>query len=221
MDLKEFLIAAGYLGLFSIIFAESGLLFGVIFPGDSLLFTAGWLASQGIFDITALVLGCFIAAVLGDNVGYTFGYRVGRRLFDNDDSFFFRRDNLVRAEKFYEQHGGKALILARFIPAIRTLAPIVAGIGQMRYRTFLIYNVTGGLLWAVGITLLGYYLGSSVPGVDRYLIPIIGLVIVISVIPPFWQIIKNPQRRRSALGVVARYWNNFGQGKRRGNGLDD
>jgi membrane-associated protein len=206
MDLKELIIAAGYLGLFSVIFAESGLLFGVVFPGDSILFTAGFLASQGVFDITALTVGCFVAAVLGDNVGYTFGYRVGRKLFNRQDSFFFSQDNLRRAEEFYARHGGQAIILARFIPAIRTLAPIIAGVGQMRYRKFFIYNVTGGLLWAVGITLLGYYLGTSVPGIDKYIIPVLGLIIVASILPPLVEILKNPQRRQAALGSLMKIW---------------
>jgi len=206
MDLKELIIAAGYLGLFSVIFAESGLLFGVVFPGDSILFTAGFLASQGVFDITALTVGCFVAAVLGDNVGYTFGYRVGRKLFNRQDSFFFSQDNLRRAEEFYARYGGQAIILARFIPAIRTLAPIIAGVGQMRYRKFFIYNVTGGLLWAVGITLLGYYLGTSVPGIDKYIIPVLGLIIVASILPPLVEILKNPQRRQAALGSLIKIW---------------
>ena len=211
MDLQELVIAAGYVGLFAIIFSESGLLFGVFFPGDSILFTAGFLASQGLFSITWLIVGFFVAAVLGDNVGYTFGRRVGRRLFNRQDSAFFHRDNLVLAEQFYQRHGGKTIVLARFIPAIRTLAPIVAGIGEMRYRTFLSYNILGGLLWAVGLTYLGYKLGSTIPGIDQYLIPLVGFIITISLLPGLWQVMRTPKRRQEAAGAVKRAWGRLRQ----------
>lgn len=206
MDLQEFIIAAGYVGLFAIIFSESGLLFGVFFPGDSLLFTAGFLSSQGIFHIAPLIVTCFAAAVLGDSVGYTFGRRVGKRFFTRDSSMFFNRDNITRARAFYEEHGGKTIVLARFIPGIRTLAPIIAGVGDMRYREFLAYNLLGGLLWAVGITLVGYFLGSSIPGVDRYLVPIIGIIIVGSLLPAFFQMLRTRERRRRFAGHVKETW---------------
>ena len=156
MDLKEILPAIGYLGIFSIVFAESGLFIGFFLPGDSLLFTAGFLASQGIFDIKILALGAFIFAVLGDSVGYEFGKKVGRKLFKRPDSFLFKKENLEKAENFYEKHGKKTIILARFVPIIRTFAPIIAGIGDMHYKTFLSYNVFGGFFWAVGISFAGF-----------------------------------------------------------------
>lgn len=143
MELQTLIETVGYAGIFAIVFAESGLLFGFFLPGDSLLFTAGFLASQGIFNIFILSSGCFLAAVFGDSVGYMFGHKVGRRLFHKKESFFFHKDNLQKAEIFYEKHGGKTIILARFLPFIRTFAPIVAGIGNMHYPTFLVYNNSG------------------------------------------------------------------------------
>ncbi len=201
-DLKQLIETIGYVGVFGIVFAESGLLFGFFLPGDSLLFTAGFLASQGFFNIWILALGCFIAAVTGDSVGYYIGHKFGRRLFHKEDSIFFHKDHLKRAEDFYEKHGGKTIILARFMPVIRTFAPIVAGIGKMKYETFLMYNVVGGLLWAVGVTVAGYFLGSAIPDVDKYLLPIIALIIVASVAPPLYHVLKEKESRRQLLTML-------------------
>lgn len=206
MELQQILITIGYLGIFAVIFAESGLLIGIVFPGDSLLFTAGFLSSQGYFNITYLVLICFIAAVLGDSVGYTFGRRVGKKFFSKEKSFFFNPENVVRAQRFYDKHGGKTIILARFLPGIRTLAPILAGVGDMHYPTFLSYNVVGGLIWAVGLTSLGYYLGSVIPGIDKYLLPILLFIIFASVIPSFWKVIFNREHRRHMTSQVKDAW---------------
>lgn len=182
-DLKAVIEAIGYIGVYTVVFIESGLLVGFFLPGDSLLFTAGFLASQGIFNIWALVAGCFIGAVAGDSVGYFIGHRFGRKLYAKETSRFFRKDHLIKAEDFYKKHGGKAIILARFMPIIRTFAPVVAGIGSMHYRTFLVYNLVGAFLWAVCVTLTGYYLGSAIPNVDKYLLPIIGLIVLVSIAP--------------------------------------
>lgn len=198
MDLQVLIETIGYLGIFGIIFAESGLLIGFFLPGDSLLFTAGFLASQGIFNIWILSIGCFFAAIIGDSVGYFFGHKMGKRLFHKKESFFFHKDNLKKAELFYEKHGGKTIILARFIPIIRTFAPIVAGIGSMRYSAFLFYNIIGGLIWGIGLTLAGYYLGRLIPDVDTYLIPIIVGIIFISLLPTVIHILKDKDTR-SAL----------------------
>src|SRR5919199_1372896 len=153
-DLQQIIIAFGYLGVWAIIFAESGLFFGFFLPGDSLLFTAGFLASQGVFDawggIWTLSLLCGVAAILGDSTGYAFGKRVGPRLFNRDDSRWFHKRHLRRAHDFYERHGGKAIVLARFMPFVRTFAPIVAGMGAMNYPRFLFFNVVGGVVWAFG-----------------------------------------------------------------------
>lgn len=189
-DLIKIIEAAGYLGVFAIIFAESGLLVGFFLPGDSLLFTAGFLASQGFFNIVTLTTLTFIAAVSGDSVGYMFGHKIGKKLFQKEDSIFFHKKHLLRAQKFYEKHGGKAITLARFLPVVRTFAPIVAGMGDMPYKKFLLYNILGGFLWAVLIPVLGYYLGSTIPGVDKYLLPILAVIIIISVLPTAFHLIK-------------------------------
>src|SRR3989344_6057761 len=151
MNLETILPTIGYVGIFAIVFAESGLLIGFFLPGDSLLFTAGFLASQ---------------------------------------------DHLLKAERFYEQHGKKTIVLARFMPIVRTFAPIVAGIGKMEYRTFIVYNIIGGFLWAIGLTGGGYILGNSIPNVDKYLLPIVATIIVLSILPQTVHILKNPNNRR-------------------------
>jgi membrane-associated protein len=203
-DLAQIIRTIGYLGVFAIVFAESGLFFGFFLPGDSLLFTAGFLASQGVFDIGVLAVGCFIAAVAGDQVGYVFGRRVGRPLFHREDSIFFHRKHLDRAERFYEKHGGKAIILARFMPVVRTFAPIVAGVGEMNYRRFVTFNVVGGALWGVGLTFAGYFFGSMIPDVDKYLLPIIFLIVVISVLPPALHVLRDPEQRQSLFDGLRR-----------------
>ena len=182
-DLVSIIKTAGYLGLFGIVFAESGLFIGFFLPGDSLLFTAGFLASQGYLNILILFPLTFAAAVLGDSAGYAFGRKVGPAIFTKDESVFFHKDHLEKAKIFYQENGPKTIVLARFLPVIRTFAPIVAGVGQMHYRTFLLYNVIGGALWAVGLSALGYFLGNVVPNIDQYLIPIILAIIVVSSLP--------------------------------------
>lgn len=196
LDLQTFVQTIGYLGIFSIIFAESGLFFGFFLPGDSLLFTAGFLASQGYFEIGLLAGGCFLMAVLGDNVGYWFGKKVGPKIFTRKDSFWFHKDHLERAHIFYEQHGGKTIILARFMPFIRTFAPIVAGVGRMPYQTFFAYNLIGGAIWAVGMTLLGYFLGRVIPGVDQYLLPIVLVIIFVSILPSIIHYVKERAKKK-------------------------
>ena len=190
LDFVSILESFGYMGLFAIIFAESGLLVGFFLPGDSVLFTAGFLASQGFFNIWLLAPMMFIAAVLGDSVGYAFGHKVGPKLFKREDSIFFHKNHLIRAKNFYDKHGGKTITIARFMPVIRTFAPIVAGMGNMPYKKFLLYNLLGGFLWAVCIPFLGYYLGNLIPSVDKYLLPIIALIVIASIAPSVIHIIK-------------------------------
>jgi membrane-associated protein len=195
--LKHFGSVWGLLAIWAIIFAESGLLVGFFLPGDSLLFTAGFLASQNLFNIYLLIAGAFICAVLGDNVGYATGHKFGRRLFQREDSRFFHKKHLVSAQNFYDKHGKKTIVLARFMPIIRTFAPIVAGIGKMNYRVFFAYNLIGGLIWTVGVTLLGYFLGQLIPDVDKYLLPIILVIIIVSIAPSifhFYQESKSSKR---------------------------
>jgi membrane-associated protein len=193
-DLRGLVASFGYFGIWAIIFAESGLLIGFFLPGDSLLVTAGVLASipDSPLNIFVLIFGCFVCAVLGDNVGYTTGYRFGRKLFDKPDSRFFKKKYLTQTQNFYEQHGKKTIVLARFLPIVRTFAPIVAGTAAMNYRIFIFFNVIGGFVWTVGVTLLGYYLGAIIPEdkVDRYLLPIILVIIIVSAAPSILHVIK-------------------------------
>lgn len=195
IDLIDLIKAVGLIGLALIIFAESGLLIGFLFPGDSLLVTAGLLASQGWFNVHLLAFVLFLAAIAGDSVGYAFGRKVGPRLFKKQDSLLFQKENLQRAEEFYERHGGKTIILARFMPVIRTFAPIVAGVGRMKYRRFVSYNVVGGLIWAVGLTYLGYFIGSKVDNVDHYILPFVAIIVLTSILPPAIHILRNQKSR--------------------------
>lgn len=190
LDPIKLIESFGYAGLAFIIFAESGLLFGFFFPGDSLLFTAGLLSSRGILNIAAVVAISFVAAVAGDNVGYSFGKKVGPRIFNREKSLLFDKEHLVKAQIFYEKHGSKTIVLARFMPFIRTFAPIVAGVGSMDYKTFFTFNLIGGLLWAVGMPLAGYFLGRVIPDIDKYLLPIIGFIILASVLPTAIHLLK-------------------------------
>ncbi len=183
VDLVGFIKAVGYVGVFGMIFAESGLLVGFFLPGDSLLFTAGFLAAQGYLSIWILAPLAFVAAVLGDAVGYGIGHRLGRSLFNRAESTFFKPEHLRRAELFFERHGGLAIVLSRFLPIVRTFTPVVAGAGRMRYPRFALFNVVGGFVWAVGVSLAGYFLGSAIPNIDRYLLPIVLAIIVASVAP--------------------------------------
>lgn len=201
-DLAGIIETVGYIGLFAIVFAETGLLIGFFLPGDSLLFTAGFLASQGIFNIYVLCFLMFVAAVVGDSVGYLIGHKYGKRLFKKEDSLLFHKDHLERAKSFYEKHGGKTIIIARFMPIIRTFAPVVAGIGDMKYSTFITYNIVGGLLWAVGLPTLGFVLGSSIPDVDKYLLPIVAIIVLASVAPGIYHTLKTKEQRRQALAFL-------------------
>ena len=190
LDPKIIIETLGLAGIFAIVFAESGLFFGFFFPGDSLLFTAGFLASQEYLGLDLLLLGSFIFAVLGDNVGYWFGRKIGPKIFTKEDSLFFQKKHIERAQKFYEKYGNKTIVLARFVPVVRTFAPIVAGVGNMKYGKFVLYNIIGGFIWTFGLILAGYYLGRSIPGIDRYLLPIIALIIILSVLPAVREIMK-------------------------------
>ncbi len=187
VDLEQLILAVGLIGLAAIVFAESGLFFGFFLPGDSLLLTAGVIsaAHPEAFPIWLVCAVCFVAAISGDAVGYWFGQRYGRRLYERPDSRFFKKSHLRAAEDFYERHGGKTIVIARFLPFVRTFAPIVAGTARMHYPKFALYNFTGALLWAVGVTLAGYFLGTIIPAevLDRWLYVIIAVVIALSILP--------------------------------------
>jgi len=205
-DLMDFIIAASIVGVAAIVFAESGLLIGFFLPGDSLLFTTGFLIHSGLldFNIHLAVAIIFAAAVLGDSVGYTFGRKLGPRLFKKPDARLFKQEYIQQAQNFYEKHGGKAIIIARFVPIVRTFAPLVAGASNMDYKRFLSFNVIGAFLWAAGVTYIGYGLGSVFESagieIDHVLLPIIALIILISVLPPAIHIFKDKKTRTA-------FWN--------------
>lgn len=183
IDIIELVRITGYFGLFVIIFAESGVFFGFFLPGGSLLFAAGLLASQGLFNIYWLVVVVASAAMLGDSAGYWFGARVGHKIFNKEDSLFFHKKYLETTREYYEKYGPMTIVIGRFVPFVRTFAPILAGVGEMKYRKFLSYNIIGALLWAVGVSLLGFFLGRTVPGIQKYITPIIILIIFLSILP--------------------------------------
>jgi len=185
----------GYLGIFITLFLESGIPFGFFLPGDSLLFTAGLLASQHYLNIAGIIVISVAAAILGNNAGYYTGKRFGRRLFKNDKSFWFSPKRLDEAGDFFEKEGPLSLVLARFIPAGRTFVPIAAGAAKMRYRTFLLFNALGGLLWGIALPVLGFTLGKTVPNIDKYLLPAIFLIIVLSIIPAAWHRYRHIKKR--------------------------
>jgi membrane-associated protein len=189
-DLLAIITTAGYFGLFAIVFAESGLFFGFFLPGDSLLFTAGFLASQGTISIGLLLPLLIIAAISGDSVGYAFGARVGPKIFTRKESRFFKPDHVTRAHEFFVKYGKKAIVLARFLPILRTFVPIIAGVAKMPYREFIMYNIIGGISWVSSMLLLGYFLGRQVPDAEKYLHPIIIVIIIVSFLPMLNEIRK-------------------------------
>lgn len=195
-DLITLTKTAGYTGLFLITFAESGLLIGFFLPGDSLLFTAGFLSSQGFLDIMILAPLLFLAAVTGDSVGYAFGHHVGQRIFKRKKSVLFNEENLKMTESFFALYGAKTIVLARFLPVVRTFAPIMAGVARMSYPVFFFYNLLGGLLWSVGILLLGYFLGRLIPNAHEYILPIVLGIILLSILPQIIKIASNKKLRQ-------------------------
>lgn len=226
IDIVDFILQFSWIGVAAIVFAESGLLIGFFLPGDTLLFTSGLLVQAGKIpiDIHLLVFILFIAAVLGDSVGYTFGSRIGRRLYEKPDSKLFKKAHLEAAEKFYAKYGGKTVIIARFVPAIRTFAPIVAGASKMKYRTFLLFNVIGAFLWAVGITYLGYFLGQKFEEmgleVDHVLLPTLAVIVLLSALPAIVHLIRNPDQMKAIWTVANRQveswfgWSDDNDGKK-------
>lgn len=184
-DLPALVQWAGYVGLTLIIFAETGLLVGFFLPGDSLLVTAGLLAADPAFGLNVWLLGLIltVAAIVGDTVGYHVGKATGPRIFTRENSLFFHKDHLLKAQAFYEKHGGKTIIIARFMPIVRTFAPVVAGVGQMRYASFLAYNVVGGVLWIWSMLLTGFVLAKTVPGVAKHVEKVILVVVFLSILP--------------------------------------
>ncbi len=187
----------GYAGVSIIVFAESGLLLGFILPGDSLIFVGGLLAAQGYFSLPVLLVVAIVSAIVGDNVGYLIGTRLGRRVFEERNTFIFNPDNLHKTEAFFARYGRATFIIQRFVPIIRAFAPLLAGVGKMTYRFFFWADLVGCILWGGSVTLLGYYLGATIPGVDHYLLPAVVIVVILSLIPTFLTTYRARRRARS------------------------
>ncbi|MBI4432268.1 MAG: VTT domain-containing protein [Candidatus Omnitrophica bacterium] len=193
-NLDALIAWAGYAGLTAIVFAETGLLVGFFLPGDSLLVTAGFVASQGRLDIVILNILLVAAAIVGDSTGYVIGRACGPRIFKKEESFFFKKEYLDRTHRFFERYGGKTIVLARFVPIVRTFAPTVAGVGRMDYKKFLFFNIIGGFLWVLSMTSIGYFLGKSIPNLQKSIHIVVAVVIVVSFLPILFEWVKSRSR---------------------------
>jgi membrane-associated protein len=194
-DVETLVRIGGLVGLTTIVFVETGLLIGFFLPGDSLLVTAGLFAARGDLDVTTLVLTLSIAAILGDTVGYNIGLRAGPKLFSRENSLLFNKNHLITTKEFYDRHGPFTIVIARFVPIIRTFAPVVAGIGTMEYRRFLSYNVIGGIGWVLSMILGGYFLGQLVPNIHKNIDKVIVTVIFLSLLPIIIKFIRDKKQR--------------------------
>ena len=199
-DIRGLLQWGGTLMVCTIVFVETGLFVGFFLPGDSLLVTAGIFAAAGYLDIRLLLSLVFLCAVGGDQVGYWIGRQAGQALYKKEDSFLFKKRHLERAHEFYERYGGKTVVLARFVPIIRTFASPVAGAARMKYRRFLSYDVLGGFLWVWSMVLLGYFLGAVIPEVDRHIHIVVAIVVVLSLLPAIIETIRQRRRKTGENG---------------------
>jgi membrane-associated protein len=197
-NVPELIRMGGLIGLVAVVFAETGLMVGFFLPGDSLLVTAGLFAAKGDLNIVWLNLALMAAAIAGDATGYWIGRRAGQALYSRPNSFFFRKQHLVKTHEFYEKHGGKTIVIARFVPIIRTFAPVVAGAAEMTYRQFALYNIAGGIGWVASMTLIGYFLGRAVPDIDKHIHIVVAVVIFLSLLPGVISILREKMKARSA-----------------------
>ena len=197
-NVPELIRMGGLIGLVLIVFAETGLMVGFFLPGDSLLVTAGLFAAKGDLNIVWLNLALIAAAIVGDATGYWIGRRAGKALYNRPNSFFFRKQHLIKTHEFYEKHGGKTIVIARFVPIIRTFAPVVAGAAEMTYRQFATYNILGGIGWVTSMTLIGYFLGRAVPDIDKHIHIVVAIVIFLSLLPAIISVLKVKLQRRAA-----------------------
>lgn len=202
-DVNHLIQTGGLLVITLIIFAESGMMVGFFFPGDTLLFSAGIFAATGKLSLTAVLICVSLAAIIGDNIGYLIGKHLGPRLFKKD-SVVFRKEYIQRAEKFYEKYGSKTMLVAHFIPIVRTFVPVTAGAARMNHKLFIIFDAIGDIAWAVSTTLVGYFVGSKIPGVEKYIDPIIILVVLAVLLPSIYHALKDPKIRNSILGKLPR-----------------
>lgn len=201
-DINSLIQSGGILIVAFIVFAESGLLVGFWLPGDTLLLGAGIIAAQGEINLFLLIITVVLAAIIGDNLGYSIGKRTGHKIFNKEDGIFFQKDHVQRAERFYEEHGGKTIILARFIPVVRTFAPLVAGVGKMDRKKFLMYNIVGALLWGAGVVLLGYWFGSKIPHLEQYIQYVLMAIIVFSIGSSLVHILREEKIRKRLIKKI-------------------
>lgn len=196
-DVTTLIESGGLLLIALIIFAESGMLVGFLFPGDTLLFSAGILAAAGKLPIVECLVVISTAAILGDNIGYQIGRKLGPKLFKKD-SLIFRHEYIMRTERFYEKYGSKTMLLAHFVPVVRTFAPVTAGAGKMNFKKYVIFDAIGDIAWTFSITLLGYYVGSRIPGIEKFIEPVLILIVVIFLVPTLYHAIKLRQSRKNS-----------------------
>ena len=194
-NVPELIRMGGLIGLVLVVFAETGLMVGFFLPGDSLLVTAGLFAAKGDLNIVWLNVALIAAAIVGDAAGYWIGRRAGKALYSRPNSFFFRKQHLIKTHEFYEKHGGKTIVIARFVPIIRTFAPVVAGAAEMTYRQFAMYNVLGGIGWVLSMTLIGYFLGRAVPDIDKHIHIVVAVVIFLSLLPGIISIAREKMKK--------------------------
>ncbi|MGH7846114.1 MAG: DedA family protein [Candidatus Binatia bacterium] len=197
-DVESLVRYGGLVGLTAIVFVETGLLIGFFLPGDSLLVTAGLFAARGDLNLLTMNITLSLAAIAGDTVGYNIGARAGPKIFTRENSLFFNRKHLITTKEFYDRHGGFTIVIARFIPIIRTFAPVVAGVGGMEYKRFLAYNIFGGIGWVATTTCAGYFLGQMVPNIDEHIHVVIVVVIFLSLLPPIIKFIQEKMKARRA-----------------------
>src|SRR3954470_16977166 len=204
-DVRELVRVGGYVGLTAIIFAETGLLVGFFLPGDSLIVTAGLLSAQPQFGLNVYVLGLLltVAAIIGNTVGYAIGRATGPRLFTRDDSLLFKKKHLYRAQDFYQKHGGKTLVIARFMPIVRTFVPVVAGLANMPLKAYTAYNVLGAIAWIWSMLFIGHFLGRMVPGIDKHIEPMILVIIALSLLPAAISWWRERSKSKSAASAPA------------------
>jgi membrane-associated protein len=203
-DVTQLIQSGGLIAIALIIFLESGLMVGFLFPGDTLLLSAGVFAAQGQFPIEVTIAVIAVAAILGDNTGYTIGKVMGKRLFRKKDGIVFRQEYVERAEQFYEKYGAKTMLITHFVPIVRSFAPLVAGVGKMSRFKFFIYDFIGVVVWSVVVTLLGYWFGSKIPNIDHYIMPVVGLAVLISFGPVVWHVFGDKTARERLFASVKR-----------------
>ena len=196
MNLISFIQTVGYLGIFGIIFIETGVLVGFFFPGDTLLFSVGVLSYEHYFNLPFAIIVLVLASIAGGMFGYWTGGKLGPKIFTRDDSPFFKKSHVAKAEKFFHTHGSITVFIARYVPVIRTFIPTIAGVARMNYRKFFVYNLLGGIAWCTSIVLIGYFLGQKIPNIDKYLLPIVGIACAASCIPILIEVFKKKHKTR-------------------------